>query len=248
MHHEAARAAQQSHRLCEKCEKGLDMTMTVDEALSYGASGGTKDVVHSYDPERSLARRERNDVECMMLLAAEVERLQKVVADQALTIGCLKDDGARLVQRITDMGKEADARNQKLKWFEDREAVARRVVDYAKSDWDTDSNVLEYWKARRSLLEWEREHPKPHDPDELDKHLASQTFRYNDLSAFKPSPEFDAAIKKAMDQFHAWRCPKCGATGRMVFRGPEYDSGFFLENANTLPVGSIVCSKGCANE
>lgn len=129
------------------------MEMTVDEALQAAKRDGGCDE-DCVTPE----------------LAAEVERLR---ADAG--------DNAKLVQRIVEMGREGDARNQeierlraKLKWFADREAVARRVIEYATADWDTDSNVLEYWKARRSLLDWDREHPKPHDPDELDKHLARE--------------------------------------------------------------------------
>ena len=95
------------------------------------------------------------------------------------------------------------------------------------------------------IKRWNTRAPVPLQPKVADFVYQEPGFG---LDAFKPSALYEAALKKAMDVFLAWRCPKCGATGRMVFRGPEYDSGFFLENANTLPVGSIVCSKGCANE
>lgn len=105
---------------------------------------------------------------------AEIERLQKVVADQALTIGVLKDEIATERDCSSGLTEDVLKAEAKLKWFEEREAVARRAIDYAKADWDTDSNVIEYWKARRSLLDWEAANPKPHDPDALDKHLAGK--------------------------------------------------------------------------
>lgn len=61
------------------------MEMTVDEAL--------KEVAGGWQPTG----------ECGRVLAAEVERLQKVVADQALTIGTLKDENSKLREENTRM-------------------------------------------------------------------------------------------------------------------------------------------------
>jgi hypothetical protein len=68
-------------------------------------------------------------------------------------------------------------------------------------------------------------------------------FKY-DFSKFKPSLEYEAALKKAMDQFHAWKCPKCGAPGHIRFDSFQGDGGFFLEKDRPHEY-RITCSKGC---
>jgi len=157
------------------------MGMTVDEALA-----------HAKEPAVFMASAdiEETDLECMRALAAEVERLrdivrrqneeierlQKVVADQALTIGTLKDElagiraehdrlyphGVNFVGHGTLYGTEETCKlvggwieqlleaRQQLKRFTDREPL----IDAIKS-----ATIEQLPKAVCDLEVWEQEHP-----------------------------------------------------------------------------------------
>lgn len=217
----------------------------------------------------------------------EIERLQAVVADQALTIGALKDELGKLrdpkygLQYATPTGfKPAWQINQEVEKLREEAQTARLALDVAlkalqgyRDREDSVKNLVaaaldndhmddecedcaELYGSAVIVRDFEIERrceqcdgpESEHTPEShaFVKPGTATSFRYDDLSAFKPSPEFDAAIKKAMDRFHAWRCPKCGASGRVFWPAPELDL-FTVETASTYRV-SIVCSKGCAPE
>lgn len=147
-----------------------DMTITVDEALQAAREHGGCDT-DCVTPELA-AEVERLRAE-QKLDGAEIERLQKVVADHALTIGTLKDElgattealaherdcstgladelvrsekeaaTARLALDVAT--KEIEALRAKLKWFEERDERIER-----NHSWSVDGRAL-----------YEKHNPKP---------------------------------------------------------------------------------------
>ncbi|HET8933175.1 MAG TPA: hypothetical protein VFN67_07050 [Polyangiales bacterium] len=109
-------------------------------------------------------------------LLAEIERLQKVVADQALTIGVLKDECARLqsagkglcancgfacsvVDETDKLREEAqtsrlalDVAMQALRWFEERDEQIKRQAD---------GRALGAQLLNGYLQDYARRNPKP---------------------------------------------------------------------------------------
>lgn len=146
------------------------MTITVDEALQAAREHGGCDT-DCVTPELA-AEVERLRAE-QKLDGAEIERLQKVVADHALTIGTLKDElgattealaherdcstgladelvrsekeaaTARLALDVAT--KEIEALRAKLKWFEERDERIER-----NHSWSVDGRAL-----------YEKHNPKP---------------------------------------------------------------------------------------
>lgn len=150
------------------------MEISVDEALEAAKRDGGCDEdcvtpelaaeVERLQKENAHLRSQVNNGTLSSI--AEADRLQKVVADQARTIGTLKDElaGTRseLETLYLDVTKEKTAAaweqtKAKLQWFEERE-------DWMQERFDRE--ILDV------LVDWGAANPKPHDPDALDKHLA----------------------------------------------------------------------------
>lgn len=70
------------------------------------------------------------DMDRVEALAIEVERLQKVIADQALTIGALKDENARHVGKIKSLQALRDA--MKENWTKERGLMAETDAEVDK--------------------------------------------------------------------------------------------------------------------
>ena len=108
---------------------------------------------------------------------AEVRRLQAVVADQALTIGTLKDEAARKAalfqeyerllseeRKLTAATAEhTTALERKVGWYERREAAVRRVIAEVVRE-PEEIEALEVRDRAVELRDWVRANPKPGAP------------------------------------------------------------------------------------
>src|SRR6185312_4500572 len=127
------------------------MGMTVDEALA-----------HAKEPAVFMASAdiEETDLECMRVPAAEIERLQKVVADQALTIGTLRDTNAKLGEEIDELREELSDTGADEDWCREGQHELKRFTDREpKIDAIKQATIENLPKAVCELEAWEQEHP-----------------------------------------------------------------------------------------
>lgn len=131
------------------------MTITVDEALLAARNAGNCD----------------EDC-CQAELADAVVSLREQVERLRVDLTCAQ--ASYVSARDAALAAEA-----KLKWFEEREPKALALVNAVNAysyhvdlHDDASSTADELDAAIQGLADWNVNNPRPHDPDELDKHLA----------------------------------------------------------------------------